>query len=276
MFRPSARRRRLRRLSFNKMLPNIMTLGALAAGMTAIRFALQDRFEFAAMAIAVAAILDGLDGRIARLLKGTSKFGAELDSLSDFIAFGVAPPMVLYLWAFQEYSRFGWIFSLIFAMCCALRLARFNCALDDPNTPPWAGAYFTGVPSPAGAGLVMLPLILHLQIEADVFREPVLVCLFELGVGALLVSPIRTFSFKRIRVGRKFILPLMLVIGLLLALILSTPWLALSLVLFAYLISIPFGHRAYQTQLNRWEAAHAGEAEVQANEAPPVANPPAP
>ncbi|MGB0683585.1 MAG: CDP-diacylglycerol--serine O-phosphatidyltransferase [Magnetovibrionaceae bacterium] len=250
------RRRRLKRLSVNKLIPNMMTLGAVAAGMSAIRFAFLERWEHAALAIAIAAILDGLDGRVARMLKGASKFGAELDSLSDFVAFGVAPAMVLYLWAFEDFNRMGWAVALAYTLCCGLRLARFNTALEDPNEPPWASQYFLGVPSPAGAGLVMLPMLLHFQTDVDFFRSPAVVVVFLLGVAALLVCPLRTFSFKRVRIARRFILPVMLVVGGLLATLFASPWFALTAILVAYLISLPFGQRAYSAQMARWEAAH--------------------
>ncbi len=233
-------------LHFNKMIPNILTLLALSAGMTAIRFALADKWEFAAMAIMVAALLDGLDGRIARILKGASKFGAELDSLSDFLCFGVAPALMLYLWTMQSAGRFGWALVLFFPVCSSLRLARFNTALEDPNKPAWASNFFTGVPSPAGAGLVLLPLVLSFQFGDDFFRSPGLVTTFLIGVGALLVSPVPTFSFKKFKVAPGWILPTMLLVGILAAMILSAPWLTLSVLLIIYIGTIPFSVRTHR------------------------------
>ena len=148
------RRPRLKALPFNRMIPNILTLLALCAGLTSIRFGLLEQWQLAVVALFAAAIFDGLDGRVARILKGTSKFGAELDSLSDFISFGVAPAIVLYLWTMQTWGNIGWLVVLIFSVCCALRLARFNTNLDEPNTPPWAVNFFTGVPAPAAGGRV--------------------------------------------------------------------------------------------------------------------------
>ena len=139
------RKRKLRGLSLNTMIPNILTLMALAAGLTSMRLAIQERWEFAVFSIVAAAILDALDGRVARLLKGSSKFGAELDSLSDFVCFGVAPAMILYLWSMQEFGRFGWILAMLFSMCCGLRLARFNVALEDKDAPAWRIHFFSGV-----------------------------------------------------------------------------------------------------------------------------------
>jgi len=233
-------------MSFNKMIPNILTVSALCAGMTAIRFALEDRWEHAMLAILVASILDALDGRIARILKGASRFGAELDSLSDFICFGVAPAVVLYLWAMEGVSRFGWTLALLYTVCCALRLARFNTMMEDAEQPAWTRNFFTGVPSPAGAGLVLLPLMLSFQMDSDVFRSPGIVSFFLIGVAALLVSPIPTFSFKKIKVRHNLVLPTMLVVGLVAAALVSAPWLTLSAVLIVYLGTFPFSIRAHR------------------------------
>lgn len=238
------KRPKRQRLSINKLIPNVLTLMAMSAGMSSIRFAYEQQWEYAAMAMGVAAILDGLDGRIARLLKGTSKFGAELDSLSDFVCFGVAPAVVLYFWSAHNIPKFGWLISLLFTMSCALRLARFNTAAEDPNPPAWAAHFFSGVPSPAAAGLVMVPMILSFQLENLPFlRDPILVSAFLIGVSALMVSPIPTFSFKKVKLRPGLILPMMLIAALLASSIVSAPWLTLSVVLLAYLISMPFSWR---------------------------------
>jgi len=239
------RRKRLNGLHINKMIPNALTLLAICAGLSAIRYAFEDKWEPAAVAILVAAILDGLDGRVARILKGASKFGAELDSLSDFICFGVAPTIMLYLWAAQDAGRFGWMLSMLFPVCMALRLARFNTALEDENQPTWKRNFFTGVPAPAGAGLVLLPMILSFQVGEEWVRRPEVVCLFLLVVAGLLVSAIPTFSFKKVKVEQRWVLPGMLLVGLVAAGIISAPWLTLSMILAAYLISIPFSIRAH-------------------------------
>src|SRR5262245_10165044 len=168
-------RRRLRDQSINRLIPNMFTVLALFAGLTAIRFAGDQRWEPAVIAVVAAGIFDGLDGRIARLLGGATKFGAELDSLSDVISFGVAPAMLLYLWSLHSASTLGWTVAMIFAVCCALRLARFNAKLDEPDPTPWAGQFFTGVPAPAGAGLAMLPMMLSFQFGDSVFRHPAVV-----------------------------------------------------------------------------------------------------
>src|ERR687885_1616079 len=171
--RREVRVRRISGLSINRMIPNVLTLLALCAGMTAIRFAINGKFESAVVAIIVAGVLDGLDGRIARLLKSTSTFGAQLDSLSDFISFGVAPAVVLYLWTMSQLSTLGWVIVLFYAACCALRLARFNTQLDV-ELPPYASYFFTGVPAPAGAGLVLVPMFLSFEWGDFLFRSPYL------------------------------------------------------------------------------------------------------
>src|SRR5271156_7067332 len=151
-------KRRFRRIPVRTLVPNIITLLALCAGLTAIRMAFENRYVLALAAIVFAAILDGIDGRLARFLKGTSRFGAELDSLSDFVNFGVAPALVLYFWDLHELKSAGWIAALLFAICGALRLARFNVMIVDPGRPAWAANFFVGVPAPAGAIIVLLPI----------------------------------------------------------------------------------------------------------------------
>ena len=245
----AGRRKRPEWLHINKMIPNFLTILALSAGMSAIRFGLQDRWEYAALAILAAAILDALDGRIARILKGASKFGAELDSLSDFISFGVAPSMMLFLWSMQDAGRFGWMLALLFSVCMALRLARFNTMTEDEDLPPWTSNFFSGVPAPAGAGLVLLPMILSFQFGDSFVRDPFFVALFLIVVSALLVSSIPTFSFKKIKVMRKFMVPAMIIAGAFVTALVSAPWTTLTGVLVTYLATIPFSYRAYQRRI---------------------------
>ncbi len=246
--RSAVRRRReqLRGLHINRMIPNILTLLALCAGMTAIKFSLDAKWEPALLAVVVAAVLDGLDGRVARILKGASKFGAELDSLSDFICFGVAPAVMLYLWAMRDAGRFGWVLVLLYAIACALRLARFNTALDEPDLPGWTRNFFSGVPSPAGAGLVLFPMILSLQIGDELVRRPEVVGVFLVVVGGLMVSRAPTYSFKKVRVPHHWILPTMLIIAAFAASAVTAPWATLSGILALYLISMPFSFRAHR------------------------------
>ena len=245
------RRQRLRGLHINRMIPNVMTLLALAAGLSAIRLALHERWEHAVLAILVAGILDGLDGRIARILKGATRFGAELDSLSDFLCFGVAPAFTLYLWSLQDAGRLGWALVLLLCICCALRLARFNTNLEEEERPIWTRNFFTGVPSPAGAGLALCPMVLSFQIDATFVRHPLFVGCFVLATSLLLVSRVRTFTFKKVRIAHRWVLPAMLSVGLYLALLFSTPWVTLTLTLLAYLISIPFSMRSYEQHRTR-------------------------
>ncbi|NQU59969.1 MAG: phosphatidylcholine/phosphatidylserine synthase [Rhodospirillales bacterium] len=237
---------RFRGLSFNHMIPNILTLMALAAGLTAIRFGLEERWHHAVIAIVVAGVLDGLDGRIARLLKGASKFGAELDSLSDFVCFGVSPALVLYLWTMRDAGKFGWVLVMLFAICCGLRLARFNVMMEDPDAPPWKSRFFTGVPAPAGGGLVLLPMVFSFQMGDEFFRQPWVVGVFMFVLAAMLVSTIPTYSFKKLKVERRWVLPIMLITGAIVVFLVNAPWLTLSLIGVVYLSLIPFSFRAHR------------------------------
>jgi CDP-diacylglycerol--serine O-phosphatidyltransferase len=246
--RPGGRGRRLRinTLSFNRIFPNILTLLALCAGLTAIRYAMSDKWEQAVIAQIIAALLDGVDGRVARLLRATSKFGQELDSLADGISFGVCPAMVIYLWTMNSYSSVGWALCLLYAVCCVLRLARFNTMVGQPDLPSWAHNYFTGVPAPAGAGLAILPMILWLYTESDIFRSPILVGCVLLATAMLMVSRIPTFAGKHVRLKAQWVLPLMLLIGLLAAFLVTDPWATLSLLGFVYIASIPFSVMSFR------------------------------
>ena len=237
------RTQRIKELPFNRMIPNIVTLLALSAGLTSIRFALLDQWEHAALSLVVAAILDTIDGRVARLLKGASKFGAELDSLSDFVCFGVAPALILYLWAMQDAGRPGWILVMLVTMCCGLRLARFNVATDDDDAPAWKAHFFSGVPAPAGAGLVLIPMILSFQVDAEILRNPWVVSGFLFAVGALLVSSVPTYSFKKLKISRNWIMPTMLIVAGIAACSVTAPWLTLSVVMALYLSSFFFSIR---------------------------------
>ncbi len=244
------RAKRLKGLPVNSLIPNILTVLAVCAGVTSIRFSMEGQWEMAVMSIAVAAILDTLDGRVARLLKGASKFGAELDSLSDFVSFGVAPAILLYRWTLSDLGGVGWIIVLAYAVCCGLRLARFNIMLDDPNRPAWAADYFTGVPAPAAAGLVLLPVMISFQIGDDVVRIVYLNAINAIFVAFMMVSETPTFSFKRMRVKRERVLPVLIVVGLLGAVVASYPWLMLSAVTAVYLVSIPLSIQRHRRRTN--------------------------
>ena len=247
-----AQRGGLRGFSINRLIPNILTLAALCSGLTAIRFGLQGEMRLAVIAIIVAAIFDALDGRVARRLGVTSRFGAELDSLSDFLCFGVAPALVLYLSSLTQAGALGWVVTLMFPMCSALRLARFNTALE-PDTPPpaWTGSYFTGVPAPAGALLALMPLMLSFEIEAAWPRHAAVVGVVLVAVGGLMVSRLPTFSFKKGMIPRHLVLPAMLAAALVMGVLASAPWIALSLIGFGYICLIPFSLMAYRRQAAR-------------------------
>jgi len=252
-------RRGLRGFSVNRLIPNILTIAALCSGLTAIRFALHDQFPLAVIAIIVAAIFDALDGRVARRLGVTSRFGAELDSLSDFLCFGVAPALVLYLASLKDGGALGWVATLMFPICSALRLARFNTGLLADTPPPaWTGSYFTGVPAPAGALLALIPLMVSFEDVAWP-RHALVVGATLVAVGGLMVSRLPTFSFKKGRVPRHLVLPSLLGAALVMGVIVSAPWIGLSLLGLVYLCLIPFSWLAYQRQASRERAMASGD-----------------
>lgn len=265
MFRP--RRERLKGQSFNRMIPNILTMLALCSGLTAFRFAFDDKWEAAVLCIVIAAVLDALDGRIARLLGHSSKFGAELDSLSDFFAFGVAPAMMMYLWSLHEAGSLGWVIALLYSVCMALRLARFNTMLEVPSLPLWAKNYFTGVPAPAAAGLVLTPMILSFQTDVLPVRHPVVSAIFLIVVAGLMVSRLPTYSFKNVRIPHRFALFMMLIVALIAALAVAAPWLTLSVLLGIYVVLLPFSWRSFHRLKREADDFHAqgGSAEATAS-----------
>ncbi len=259
--RPRMRARRLSDLSVNRMVPNVLTLLALCAGMTAMRFAMGGNYEGAVFAIIAAGIFDGLDGRMARLLKATSSFGAELDSLSDFVSFGVAPAAVLYLWTMSELHGLGWAIVLFFAVCCALRLARFNTETTHELSSSYAAPFFTGAPAPAGAGLVMVPMFLSFQWGDWLFRSPYLNAVTVTGIAFLMVSKVPTVSLKRIRIPHHLVIPTLLAFGVATAFLTTEPWLTLTVVGIVYVGSIPLTIRSYYRLKREAEARKAEAAE---------------
>lgn len=263
MFRP--RRERLKGQSFNRMIPNILTMLALCSGLTAFRFAFDERWEPAVLCLVIAAVLDALDGRIARLLGHSSKFGAELDSLSDFFAFGVAPAMLIYLWTLHQIGSLGWVAALLYCVCCALRLARFNTALDGPSLPLWAKNYFTGVPSPAAAGLVVFPMVLSFLTDEPIVRNPLIAAGFLVVVAGLMVSNIPTYSFKNVRVPHRFALFMMLIVALIATLAVVAPWQTLAVLTAIYAILIPFGWRSFNRLKSEADTFHSGTTETPAD-----------
>jgi CDP-diacylglycerol--serine O-phosphatidyltransferase len=265
-------RRRRRRLLFRHskipvrmLVPNFFTLLSLCAGLTAIRMAIEQRFEMAVALVVVAALLDGVDGRLARALKAQSRFGAELDSLADFVNFGVAPAVVVFVWGLGGLPRgLGWIVALVFALATGLRLARFNTMLDVEK-PKWQSDYFTGMPAPAGAITVLLPLYLDGLGLFDVRGWPWAVALYTVAMAALLVSTIPTYSGKLMgeRIAREFVLPLFVGAAAVVAMLLTYPYGTLTVLTLLYLAVIPFTYRRFQQKLRLQEPmaqAPAGDA----------------
>ena len=252
--------------SFNRIIPNLMTLVGLCAGLTAMRFALEGRFGPAAVAITVAGAIDGLDGRLARLLKATSRFGAEFDSLSDFVCFGVAPAFTLYLWSLQRAGAYGYTPCLMFSVCMALRLARFNAALEGAPRPAYAYNFFTGVPAPAGAGLALFPLFVGLEAKnlgwhwlLGAVQHPLFCAIVLAGTAVLLISTLPVWSFKNFKVPSEFVLPLLLGTGIYAAILVADPWAALAVAGLIYLGMLPFSVRSFHRLRREAEAVPDNE-----------------
>ncbi len=267
---PDLRRRRFRPIPVRMLVPNVITLLAICAGLTAIRLSIEGRMQLAVGAIVFAAALDGIDGRIARLIKGQSKFGAELDSLADFVNFGVAPGLMLYFWQLHELRNAGWIAAMVFAISMSLRLARFNATIDDPNKPAFAANFFTGVPAPAGAITVLLPIY---AAFLDLGRWPAAVTAgYTLLIAFLMVSRLPVFSGKtmRMRVPPELVLPSFVAVIFFIALLISYPWYILTIGSVLYLLSLPLGWKSYRKQARAAEVAAPAPSEA----SPPAAAPP--
>lgn len=250
--------------SFQRMIPTIMTLLGLCAGLTSIRYALEGRYGAAAVAIVVAGCIDGLDGRLARLLRATSRFGAEIDSLADFLCFGVAPAFVLYIWSGQGGGGFGFVPCLIFAVCMSLRLARFNASLDAEPKGAYAQSFFTGVPAPAGAGLALFPLFVGLEAHRNgwttlesIVRNMGVIGPVLIGIAFLLVSTLPVWSFKNFKIRPDLVLPMLLGIMTFAAVLLSDPWIGLAAAGLIYLGMLPFSLRSFH-RLRREAELSAG------------------
>lgn len=245
--------RRFRPVPARFLLPNLITLLALSSGVTAIRWTMENRYEWAVYAIIFAMVLDAMDGRIARFLQGTSRFGAELDSLADFVNFGVAPAIMVYFWTLSSLQNLGWLICLMFAIAGALRLARFNVALDDPNKPAWASNFFTGIPAPAGAMLALLPLYLgFLGIVGNGHEHAGLFGIYMVGIGTLMVSRVPTFSGKSFsRIPREYVLPILASLALGILSLVSFPWESLLALSLLYLALIPFSIMAFLRRRRR-------------------------
>lgn len=232
-------------LTLRAVLPNAITAAALCSGLTGIRFAIDGNWQMSVFAIILAGMLDGVDGRIARLLKAQSRFGAELDSLADSLSFGVAPALVLFLWSLQGLPRFGWFAALALAICCALRLARFNARIDMDEQPHKSAGFLTGVPAPVGAGLAFLPLYLWIASGSSFFREPIVVALWVAAIAFLFISNIATLSWASIRPRRNIRLGAIAGAGILFAALLTEPWWTLAAISIFYLLLMPYGVVTY-------------------------------
>lgn len=240
-----AQARLARSLSLRALVPNAITAAALCSGLTGIRFAIAGDFEKAVQAVILAGVLDGIDGRAARLLKAQSRFGAELDSLADSISFGVAPALIVYLWALRDQPSLGWIAALAFAICCVLRLARFNSRLDSLDQPHKQAGFLTGVPAPVGAGLAFLPVYLWLASGRPEFASPTGVSIWMLLIAFLMISNLPTFSWTRVRPPRHLRIGILALIGILMASLLTEPWLTLAGITIVYLALVPVGIASY-------------------------------
>lgn len=253
MRRPS---RRPRGIPLRAVVPNAVTALALCVGLSGVRFAIAGEWERAILAIVIAAVLDGMDGRIARMLNGQSRFGAELDSLSDVIAFGVSPAIIVHLWALQHWPRFGWLFALAYAVCAALRLARFNASIDVEDQPHKSAGFLTGVPAPAGAGLMLLPIYAWLASEGSWgwLREIYVVAPWAALCAFLMVSNLATFSWTSLRLRSRVRLWVILVIAMVGGALFTAPWPTLSVAALLYAAMIPFSILSY-SRVRRQRAA---------------------
>lgn len=251
-----------RGLSLRAMLPNAITAAALCAGLTGVRFAIEEQWAYAVLAVALAGVLDGIDGRIARLLNAQSRFGAELDSLADSISFGMAPALILYMWALQDLDRFGWFAALGFAICMALRLARFNARIDVEDQPHKSAGFLTGVPAPVGAGLAFTPCYLWIETGMDIFRDPVILAIWLAVIAILLISNMATLSWTAIRPRRDVRLPLLAFSAMAFAALLLEPWWTLTAISAVYLALMPYALIKYgKIKRRRTEAAISQQSE---------------
>lgn len=255
-------------LTLRAVLPNAVTAAALCSGLTGIRFAIDGNWQMSVFAIILAGMLDGIDGRIARLLKAQSRFGAELDSLADSLSFGVAPALVLFLWSLQGLPRFGWFAALAFAICCALRLARFNARIDVDDQPHKSAGFLTGVPAPVAAGLAFLPLYLWIASGSSFFREPIVVTLWVAAIAFLMISNLATLSWISIRPQRNIRLGAIAGAGILFAALLTEPWWTLAAISIGYLLLMPYGVIRYDKVKRQRAGRHNKPAPFDATQMP--------
>ncbi len=250
-------RRKVTDLPVTRLLPNMLTLLSLCSGLTGIKFAMHEQWEKALLAILIAGVFDLLDGRVARMLNIASKFGAELDSLSDAISFGVAPGFIMYEWTLKNAGGIGWVAVLIFAVCCALRLARFNTLLDNPDIPLWAKRFFTGVPAPGGAGLCLLPMVFVLEFGEAVRLSGPFYSFWMIVVGGLMVSRLPTFALKGWRIHPIWVAPLFVAAVAFAAGLITDTWITLCIGGSFYMLSLPLGWYSYHTRALREKKASA-------------------
>jgi CDP-diacylglycerol--serine O-phosphatidyltransferase len=251
---------RIREIPVRLVVPNMITVLAVCAGLSGVRLAFEGRFELAVAMLLVAAFLDFIDGRAARLLKASTKFGAQMDSLADVINFGVAPALVIYAYLLERVGSIGWIAALLYAIACALRLARFNVMLEDPDKPAWEADYFVGVPAPSGAVLLLLPVYLGFVGLPLSLAAAYLSSAYAIGIALLLVSRIRVYSGKgpRKRMRRDAVLPAILLVVLYVLLIFNYTWYTLAISSLLYLLMIPLSMTAYKRRKRREEEAAEG------------------
>ncbi len=251
---PLQSRKEVRGLAMRAVVPNAITAAAMCSGLTGIRFAISGMWREAIIAVILAGVLDGMDGRIARLLRAQSRFGAELDSLADSLSFGTAPALILFLWSLQDMTRIGWFAALAFAICGALRLARFNAQIDVKEQPHKSAGFLTGVPAPVGAGLAMLPVYLWLATGDDLFRDPRLVAPWTALMAFLMISNVATLSWTLMRPRRDVRLGVIAVVGMVFAALLLEPWWTLVAICAVYLALIPYAWTRY-ARIKRQRAA---------------------
>jgi CDP-diacylglycerol--serine O-phosphatidyltransferase len=255
--KPRIPRQPPRGIPLRAILPNAVTALALCSGLSGIRFAMDEKWEIAVVMVLVAALLDGVDGRIARLVHGESRFGAELDSLSDAISFGVSPALILFMWTLNDVPRVGWLVALVYALFCALRLARFNAQIDNSDQPHKSAGFLTGVPAPAGAIIAMVPLYLWLSTDEPFFRSPLVVAPWLAFSALLMVSSLATWSGSALKLRQRIRFEAIAVLVVLAAAVVSAPWPSLTAVALAYLATIPFSIRSYRRVRRLRETAPA-------------------
>lgn len=234
----------------SRLFPNMVTIAGLCCGLSAMRFAIDGKFEIAVILLVASAVIDGMDGRIARLLNSTSVFGAHLDSLSDFVCFGVSPAVVLYMWRLNAVKGVGWAMVLFFSVCCVLRLARFNTNLADEAIEPWQRKFFTGIPAPAGAMLALMPLVSSFYLGNGIWNGSPLCIIWLCIVAVLMASRVPTFAAKKMIITHELVLPIMLIGGFIIVCVIIEPWLMFMVCGLIYCITIPFG-AAYYYRLKR-------------------------